>query len=246
MKAQSFLKENFALALLVLVPIVAASDLDVRIPEGTDVAMLVDFDAIRRSGADVETMASGAIDECVRMGAFREGTGIRMKNLGRTLAGKCEDAGVLSEDFHWTSFGLRAKEHFINDSQSFTQQVWFAAAAVDRCDWKRIGDVATKSGLVWREDSVFGHRVFDVVKKQGKTERYHVRCVPGGDTMAYFGFDASREWECYNTNALRDARFADLGRLANKAVARIASDEKRHCVKNGSFTRPQCRGGENG
>ena len=214
-------------ALLPIIPMVVASDLDVRVPEGTDVALLIDFDAIRRSGANVGKMATDAIDECVRISAFREETGAWMKGFGRILERKREDAGIMAEDFHWMLFGLRAKEHYFRDDQSFTQQVWSAAAAIDGCNWKRIGDVVTESGLEWQKDSVFGHRVFTVFKKQGKIERYHVRCVPGGDTMAYFGHDASREWECYNTSASQDARFAEMGCLADKEVVRIVlSDDK--------------------
>lgn len=39
--------------------------------------------------------------------------------------------------------------------------------------------------------------------------------------MAFFGSGASREWECYNADALPDADFAGMGRLADGEIARI-------------------------
>ena len=220
MKTSSF-RNRLLVAVLASTTQILAADLDVRVADGTDAAMLVNVDAIRQSGADISGFFLAAIDESVRAGTFGEKTGKGMKDFGRMLAKKAKDAGVMPEDVHWMLSALQAKEFFVNDRHSITQQVWSVAMAVDGCDWERIGNVAVDSGLEWQKDSVFGHRVFTAVAKRGKLTRYNVRCVPGGDKMAYFGAGASREWECYNAGAFQDARFSSIGRLAGNEILRI-------------------------
>lgn len=227
MKTSSFRNRLLWIAFAAIPQILPAAELDVRVANGTDIAMLIDFDAIRRSGASIGKMATAAIDESVRVNAFGEKAGNGMKDFGRMFASKAADAGIAQKDLHWMLFGLRAAEYYVSDRQAFTQQVWSVVAAVDGCDWKRIGDAVAGSGLEWQEDTVFGHRVFSAARKEGKATRYSLRCVPGGDNMAYLGSGASREWECYNANARQDARFSGMGHLEDGEVVRISLvDEK--------------------
>ncbi len=227
MKASFFRNRLLCIALAASTQTAASAELDVRVADGTDAALLIDFDAFRRSGADIGRMASNAIDDLVRGGAFGEKTGNALKLPGRLFDTKSREAGLKPQDFHWLLCGLRTTEFYVSERLAYTQQVWSAAMAVDGCDWERIGNVATASGLNWQKDTVFGHRVFSADKKQGKVTRHRLRCVPGGDKMAFFGSGASREWECYNADFPQDARFAGMGRLANGEVLRIsiASDK---------------------
>lgn len=215
------------IAFALVVPLLVLGDLDVRVADGTDVAMLIDFDAIRGSGVAICQMAEMAIADSVRGRVFSEKTGNDMKDFGRWFAKNVEDANILPTNIHWVLCGLRGVENYVSDRQSFTQQVWAVAVAVDECDWVRIGDVVNGNGLQWQKDTIFGHRVFNAVKKRGNVTTHSVRCVPGGNKMAYLGYGASKEWECYNANAPQDARFLNMGHLADKEVIRIwlASDK---------------------
>ncbi len=218
----SFFPNRFLLIAIVgIAQMLPAEDLDVRVADGTDIAILIDFDGIRRSGADLGTIASDAIDDSVRGKVFGESTGNGMKNIGRVFARGIVDAGLKPQNFSWVLCGLHATEFYVSDRQSITQQIWSVAAAVDGCDWNRIGDVAMANGLEWQRDSVFGHRIFNAVKKRGKVTSHIVRCVPGDRKMAFFGSGASREWECYNVDAPLAASFSGMGCLADQEVARI-------------------------
>ena len=63
----SFFPNRFLLIAIVgIAQMLPAEDLDVRVADGTDIAILIDFDGIRRSGADLGTIASDAIDDSVR------------------------------------------------------------------------------------------------------------------------------------------------------------------------------------
>ena len=218
----SFFPNRFLLIASVgIAQMLPAEDLDVRVADGTDIAILIDFDGIRRSGADLGTISSDAIDYYVRGKVFGESTGEGMKNVGRIFAKGIVDTEMKPQDFHWVLCGLRAAEFYVSDRQSITQQIWSVAAAVDGCDWNRIGDVAMANGLEWQRDSVFGHRIFNAVKKRGKVTSHIVRCVPGDRKMAFFGSGASREWECYNVDAPLAASFSGMGCLADQEVARI-------------------------
>lgn len=218
----SFFPNRFLLIAIVgIAQMLPAEDLDVRVADGTDIAILIDFDGIRRSGADFGTIASDAIDDSVRGKVFGESTGEGMKNVGRIFAKGIVDTEMKPQDFHWVLCGLRAAEFYVSDRRSITQQVWSVAAALDNCDWRRLESVAIANGFEWQRDSIFGHHVFNAVKKRGKVTGHIVRCVPGDGEMAFFGSGASREWECYNADALPDADFAGMGRLADGEIARI-------------------------
>ena len=221
MQTSFFRNSFFRIALVAFAQTLAADVPDVRVADGTDVAVLVDFDALRRDGGVISAMVSEALDDLVRGKVFSEGTGNEMRGFGHLFLKKIEDAGLEPKNFHWLLCGLRASEFYVRDTMSITQQIWSVAATVDGCNWNRIGGVVEANGLKWQKDTVFGHRVYSAIMKQGKVARYNVRCVPGGDKMAFFGYGASKEWECYNANASLDARFADMGHLDKGEIVRI-------------------------
>lgn len=221
MQTSFFRNSFFSIALVAFAQTLAAAVPDVRVADGTDVAMLVDFDAIRRDGGGIGAMVSEALDDLVRGKVFSEGTANEMRGYGLLFSKKIEDAGLEPKNFHWLLCGLRSSEFYVRDTMSITQQIWSVAAAVDGCDWNRIGGVVAASGLEWQKDTVFGHRVYSAIVKQGKVSRYNVRCVPGGDKLSFFGYGASKEWECYNADALLDARFGNMAHLDKGEMVRI-------------------------